>query len=53
MTIMLGKVEGSRKRRKPTARWTDTLKEDTEFTVAVEGRTFWKSLIHRVTVIQR
>ena len=50
-TIMLGKVEGSRKRGRPNIRWTDSKNETTDR--AVEGRTFWRKPIQRVTMSQR
>ena len=39
-TIMLGKLEGSRKRGRPNTRWTDSLKEANrlEFARAEQGR---------------
>ena len=53
-TIMLGKVEGSRKRGRANMRWIDPIKEAIglslqELSRAVEDRTLWTSLIHRVT----
>ena len=52
-TIMLGKVEGSRKRGRPNMRWIDSIEEAIgmslqELSRAVEDRTLWTSLIHRV-----
>ena len=57
-TVMLGKVEGSRKRGRSNTRWTDFLTEATGLSLqepsrAVEDRTFWRSLIHRVTISWR
>ena len=51
-TIMLGKVEGSRKRR-PNMRWIDSIKEAIgmsleELSRAVEDRTLWAALIRQV-----
>ena len=53
-TIMLGKVEGSRKRGRANTRWADSLKGTTglspqELSRAVEDRTFWRLLIQQVT----
>ena len=49
---MLGKVEGSRKRGRPTVRWVDFLKGAISLSLqnrssAVEDRTFWRAFIHR------
>lgn len=46
-TIMLGKTEGSRKRGRPSTRWSDSIKEATGMSGAVEDRTWWPSLTHR------
>ena len=56
-TIMLGKVEGSRKRGRPNTRWAGSLKEATTLSLqelirAAEDRTCWRSLSHRVTIYQ-
>ena len=56
-TIMLGKVEGSRKRGRPNMRWIDSIKAAMgiglqDLSRAVEDRTLWTSLIHRVTRTQ-
>lgn len=53
MTIMLGKIGGSRKRGRPNRRWTGSMKETIgvslqEVSGAAEDRTLWLSLIHRV-----
>lgn len=52
-TMMLGKIEGSRKRGRPNIRGTDSIKEATGISLqklskAAEDRTLWTSLIHRV-----
>lgn len=57
-TVILGKVEGNRKRGWPIIKWMDSIKEATrmEFIwshTAVEDRTFWSLLIHRVILSQR
>lgn len=48
-TRMLRKIEGSRKRERPFATWTDSVKEAVsirlqELSRAVEYRTWWTSL---------
>ena len=52
-TIMLGKVEGSRKRGRSNLRWTHSIKEATgtslqELSKADEDRTLGTPLTHRV-----
>ena len=49
---MLGRIEGIQKRGSPNIRWIDSLKEAPELSLsrAVEDRTFWRSLIHRITI---
>ena len=52
------KVEGKKKRGRPNTSWSDSLKESTELSLeeisrAVEDRTFWRSLIHRIAISQR
>ena len=54
-TLVLGKVEGSRKRGGPNTRWTGSLKEATGLGLqdpsrAVEDRIFLRVLIHRVAL---
>lgn len=43
---MLGKIEGNRKRERPTVRWIDSIEEATDMNLeelsrAVEGKTLW------------
>ena len=57
-TIMLGRVEGNRKRGRSNMRWTDSLKETMglslqELSRVDEDRTIWRELIHRVTMTWR
>ena len=57
-TIMLGKVEGSRKRGRPNTRWIDWLKEATglslqELDGAIEDRAFCRLLIQSAAINQR
>lgn len=54
MTVMLGKIEGSRKIGRPNMRWISSIKEAIGRSLqklcrAVEDWTFWSSLIHRVS----
>ena len=52
--IMLGMVEGKRRRGRQRKRWIDTIKEDTnltlrELTGATQERDRWRSLVHCIT----
>lgn len=52
--VMLGVVEGKRRRGRQKKRWTDTIQEDTNLTLTqlntmVQDRNMWRSLIHRIT----
>lgn len=52
-TIMLRKIEGSKKRERPNMRWIDTIKEAIgtslqELSRAVEDGTLWAALNHRL-----
>ena len=52
-TIILGKVEGSRKRGRPNMSWIYSIKEAIgmclqELSKAIENKVVWASLIHRV-----
>ena len=52
-TIILGKIEGSRKKRSPNIRWIRSTKKAIGMSLkevggAAEDRTLWTSLIHRV-----
>lgn len=51
--IMLGKIEGSRKRVRPNRRWIDSIKEARgrslqELSRVIEDWMLWTSLFHRV-----
>lgn len=56
--IMLRKLKGSRKRRRPKMRWIDSVKEVTTLSLQtlgnyVKDRTFWRTLIHTVIVTEK
>ena len=52
-TIMLGRVEGSRKRGRPNIRRIDSIEEAIctsiqELSMVVEDKALWTALVHRV-----
>ena len=53
-TLMLGKCEGKRRRRRQRARWMDSVIETTNMNLtqlweAVEDRSAWRALLHEVS----
>ena len=51
--VMLGKVEGTRRRGRPTSRWIDSIASTMEAPLAllkkgIEDRAFWKQSIYMV-----
>ena len=54
-TIMLGKLEGNKRRGRPNTRWINSIKEATDANLkvlssATENKTCWRSLIYRVDI---
>ena len=53
-TLMLGKIEGKRRRGRPRARWLDSVSEATGMNLGklwetVEDRKAWRAVVHEVT----
>lgn len=53
-TIMLGKIEGKRRRGRERTIWTDSITEETQLTLqqlkdAVEDRSEWRGFVYRIT----
>ena len=56
-TLMLGKIEGKRRRRLQRMRWLDSITDSTDMNLSklweiVKGREAWRIAVHRVTKSQ-
>ena len=56
-TLMLGKIEGKRRRRRQRVRWLDGITNSVDMNLSklweiVKGREAWRAEVHRITKSQ-
>ena len=56
-TLMLGKIEGKRRRRRQRVRWLDGITNSVDMNLSklweiVKGREAWRTEVHRITKSQ-